>query len=124
MTRVLLVTAARSEVLDMKITLHGLRNLLDGGYLEAIYGWHPNGEWTCYLDEEGKLKGLPVNERATVLAAQAGWAGAMSDFLCGNAIFLGPADSEGYDTDVPDWLIEEARSLGTVIDKRSKEKRT
>jgi len=119
MTSVLVVAIDKTEVLDIDITLPNLRALLSNGYLEAIYGWHPNGEWTCYLDEEGKLKGLPLNEKATVLAAQAGWPGAMVDVLCGTAIFLGPADDEGYDTDVPEWLINEARSVGIVRDLRS-----
>lgn len=121
MTRVLIVTIDRSEIVDMDITLNSLRAIIDNGYLEAISGWHPYGEWTCYLDEEGKIKGLPLNENATLLAAQAGWVGAMSDVLCGTAIFLGPADEDGYDTDVPDWLINEARSLRVVKDSTKKE---
>jgi hypothetical protein len=120
MTRVLLVTPDKSEVLDTTITLPHLRTLIGGGYLEAIYGWHPNGEWCCYIDEEGKLKGLPVNQPASMLAAQAGWPGAMSDYLCGPAVFVGPTDDEGYDTEVPQWLIEEARTVGSVSDKTGK----
>lgn len=114
MTRILVVTPSHAEVTEVDVTLGSLRKLIGGGYLEAISGWHPYGEWSCYLDEEGKLKALPVNERATMLAAQAGWSGAMSDVICGTALFLGPTDDDGYDTDVPDWLVEEARSLGPV----------
>ena len=117
MTRMLVVTQQHSEVVDIDITLASLRGFLDNGYLEAIYGWHPYGEWSCYLDEEGKLKGLPVNETATLLAAQAGWAGAMSDVLCGTALFLGPADEEGFDTAVPDWLVVLANSIRPVRNK-------
>jgi hypothetical protein len=116
MTRILVVTSNHAEVVNVKVTLGKLRSLIGGGYLEAISGWHPYGEWSCYLDEEGKIKGLPLNERATMLASQAGWSGAMSDVICGPALFLGPTDDEGYDTDVPDWLVQEARSIGQVKD--------
>lgn len=59
--------------------------------------------WHGYCDEEGKLKGLPVNEVATRLAHAAGWP--MGDALCGTVVFLGPPDSGGGETDVPGGLI-------------------
>lgn len=64
----------------------GLREII-GGWLEgvgpmalsdaAVFG---------YADEEGRLKGLPVNEPATMLARVLGWPG---DFLVGPIVFVG-----------------------------------
>src|SRR5262245_17415341 len=64
-----------------------------GGYIEAVIG-----EWgTVYVDEEGLLKRLPINEFATLYARR---------FLnrpvelFGTALILGPPDSQGNDTPV------------------------
>ena len=89
----------------------GLKALV-GGWIEGIAGdadkIGPAGDftWFGYVDEEGKIKGLPVNEPATALASAIGWYGAGSDVLCGPVVFLGPVDGEGDDSDVPQFLID------------------
>lgn len=82
------------NVEEVEPTLNALKGILDGGWLEAIggEGWH------AYIDEEGKLKQLPVNEPATYLAFMCGWRA--HDYLCGTAIFLGNGD-DGQEADVP-----------------------
>lgn len=60
-----------------------------GGYIEAVS--LPNG-LTLWVNEEGKLNGLPVNEYATRLFTSA--FGAV-DIIVGNAIVTGGADDEG-----------------------------
>ena len=52
---------------------------------------------SMYLNENGKLEGLPVNRRATVLA---GWADAVrpGDLIPGDVLILGPIDDAGNDT--------------------------
>ena len=45
------------------------------------------GEGFLLVDEEGKLKGFPINEEATAMAVRAG-ALFIGDFIVGNAIFL------------------------------------
>lgn len=80
--------------------LNSWKTLLDGGHLEGISG----DGWFGYCDEEGKLKGLPINRTATVLARMFGWPPGGQDVLCGTIVFCGPPDKEGWDTDVPDFL--------------------
>lgn len=53
-----------------------------------------------YLNEEGKLSGLPVNVTATALTRDLLPA---YDVIVGDVILLGPPDDEGNDTDA---LIE------------------
>ena len=93
---------------EVEPTMEGLKPLLDGGWLEVIGG----DNWSAYLDEEGKIKGLPVNGRATRLARHLGWRGMQGDVLCGPVIFLGPPDEEGEDTSVPDHVRVIATALG------------
>ncbi|MBG0738929.1 DUF3846 domain-containing protein [Paeniglutamicibacter antarcticus] len=61
-----------------------------------------------YVNETGKLDGLPTNLRATVLCC---WAEAIraDDYINGEAVIFGPADDdEGEDTGLTDtqksWL--------------------
>lgn len=61
-----------------------------------------------YLNENGKLEGLPTNLRATVLC---NWAEAIraDDYINGDAVLLGPIDDDkGEDTGLADvqrsWL--------------------
>ena len=87
--------------------LDTLRGLVGGGWLEGV---SPDGRWTprwmAYVDEEGKIKGLPINVAATTLAKRLGWP--EGDYLVGTVVFVGPADEEGDDTDVPDLVVREA----------------
>lgn len=89
---------------------------LVSGWLEVIVPREgaPVGGWVAYLNEEGKLHGLPANERATLLARAAGWY-APTDFLVGTVVFMGrhgPAEA-----DVPEPLLELARRLGVWTDE-------
>ena len=61
-----------------------------GGMIEAVT--LPSG-LTLWVNEEGKMNGLPVNEYATRLFASAFGAGI--DIIVGNAIVTGGADDEG-----------------------------
>jgi hypothetical protein len=80
---------------------------LVGGLIEAVTHINPPG--TCYIDEEGKLKGRPVNQRATsfINTALPGFEG--MDFLVGTALFVGPVDDDGYDTNVSQLVINHFR---------------
>ncbi len=93
-------TDSTTETLQIEPKLDNFQALLDGGWLEGIYG--PG--WMAYLDEEGKFKGLPVNVAATKLATAAGWRGAGYDVLCGPVLFLGPGDANGEDTSVTEAI--------------------
>lgn len=82
---------------------------------ERIGGWFqvvraPHGAYV-YLDEEGKLKGLPVNMLATLIAQEVG----LGDWIVGPAVVVGPPDGEGFDTSVPEEFLNYVESLGCSI---------
>lgn len=110
MIRVLVVPAGFDPVRLVKVepTLEPLKALLDGGWLEMIGG----EGWSAYVDEEGKVKGLPVNWRANGIAARLGWQGAATDRLCGPMIVLGVPDDEGEDTGVTVDVLAQIAELG------------
>jgi hypothetical protein len=93
-------TAEPVRVEDVeKIDLAFLQKIT-GGYIEAIsFG---KDDLSMYLNEEGKLDGLPRNRRATALAQ-----GSIqyNDYIVGNAVITGPVDDEGYDTGLTDEQI-------------------
>ncbi len=63
---------------------------------------------TMYVNEDGKLEGLPANHRATVLS---NWAAAVraDDIIGGDVVLTGPVDGAGDDTPIVDnhkwWLF-------------------
>lgn len=83
-----------------------------GGWLEGVgapgdaytVDGTPVGDvgWHAYCDEEGKLKGLPVNRLATKIALCLGWL--RGDLLCGPVVFLGNG-ADGEEADVPPLVI-------------------
>lgn len=90
------VRAIRSDLDDFKAAI-------GGGWLEGV----PLRGAFAYCDEEGKLKRLPVNLLATVLALRLGWRRQPNDFLAGPVLFVGPATPAGDDTDVPQAVLDE-----------------
>lgn len=65
-----------------------------GGYISAIF----KPDFTVYVNEDGHALRLPQNERIMEVV----------DYpypLVGHALIVGPTDSEGNDTDVPDHII-------------------
>jgi hypothetical protein len=70
----------------------GYKTLSDavGGMIEAVS--LPSG-MTLWVNEEGKLNGLPVNRVATELLTRE--FGQKFDIIVGNAIITGGADDEG-----------------------------
>lgn len=93
------------EVVDTEINLEFLKGAV-GGWVELI----SNRRWSAYCNEEGKLQGLPVNAIATSLAHQIGWP--VGDRLVGTVVFLGPVDANGNDTEVPEFVLDLAFSMG------------
>lgn len=81
--------------------LDRMRELIGGGWLEAIYG----PDWCAFLDEEGKLKGLRPNTAAEAVARTCGWQGDWRDYLAGPVVFVGPPNVAGDFTDVPDHVL-------------------
>lgn len=71
------------------------------GYLEFV---SLSKECCVYVNETGKLDGLPVNRIATYIARMIN--PQFSDVIVGNAIFCGPADDDGEDTPLGKSMIE------------------
>lgn len=110
MIEVLVITTVetvQADVREIEPTLDGFKAVI-GGWLEGIGDDH----WRAYCDEEGKIKGLPVNIRATRLARTLGWL--TGDVLCGPVVFMGPPDEEGMETAVPGPLVAMAATMGYV----------
>lgn len=78
------------------------------GWIEAL--GIPDTEVNMYLNEEGKLVGLPANRRANRLAHRHR-AVQVFDVIVGDVVIVGPVDDEGYDTGLSDeqvaWLLKE-----------------
>ena len=76
-----------------KLTVVTVRKLEDmqehvGGYIEGV-------EWSrglIYVNEEGLLRGLKLNQLASVIAGR---------YLVGNALVLGPTNEAGESTALP-----------------------
>lgn len=76
-----------------------------GGLIEAVrlYDYtYENEVATMYVNEEGRILDLPMNAVAGGLSFLLNG----EDMLFGNAIVVGAGDGEGYDTDVPEWIVE------------------
>jgi hypothetical protein len=73
-----------------------------GGYIETVHlEGHP---LVIVADEEGKVKRLPVNQRATCLWWLLNPRGIGGDFLVGDVVVLG-AGSRGDMSNAPDKLV-------------------
>lgn len=87
-------TAAYVELPPMSEQFEFLRRTV-GGWIECVF---VTGGVHLYCNEEGKLDGLPYNEKATFLAGRQG-----IDPLVGDVIFLGDGP-EGEEGDLPpEW---------------------
>jgi hypothetical protein len=75
------------------------------GHLEPLRLDRPPAN--MYLDEEGKLIGLPLNLRATQLAWAHNELFRGRDLIVGPAFLTGPVTPQGYDTTVPRQYVDE-----------------
>jgi len=80
------------------------------GYIEGVY---LDGA-TAYVNEEGKLQGLPKNEKATALA-HAHKAIYSDDWIAGNMLIVGDCDDEGEMTSLTtEWLNSNLKEIANV----------
>ena len=107
-----------------KVSINGYEDLNRnvGGYIEAVRIW--SGRVTIYVNEEGLLKQLAHNPRASNLRFQ-GTPNRESDHpgdywkirrgseltLVGDAILVGPPDGDGNDTGITDKDIKDAMTV-------------
>ena len=80
------------------------------GYIEGVY---LDGA-TAYVNEEGKLQGLPKNEAATALA-HAHNAIYGDDWIAGNMLIVGNCDDEGeMMTLTNEWINANLKEIANV----------
>jgi len=81
-----------------------------GGYIEGVY---LDGA-TAYVNEEGKLQGLPKNEVATALA-HAHNAIYSDDYIAGNMLIVGNCDDEGETMPLTnEWINANLKEIANV----------
>jgi hypothetical protein len=73
---------------------------IGGGWLQAIYPFEESV--SCFIDEEGKLKALPVNVRATDLVKHALMA---DDLINGEMLIMGIDYETGEEVDLSEEFI-------------------
>ena len=81
MNTIVIDTSGQWKIIDQpKITLEDFQKVV-GGWIEGVHLW---SDITMYCNEEGKLKGLPINYLATYLVKNTR---PFDDFIAGNVIF-------------------------------------
>jgi hypothetical protein len=104
--KALLVTPENEiQVLDKEFDLKTIQSYI-GGWIEVVNFGPDNPHFFAYIDEEGKLKGLPVNETVTDFWYNSGQRVMLGDVIVGNVLFFGQVDDEGNDTEVPQDVID------------------
>lgn len=92
------ITALGGRVEAHDISLEAMQALV-GGYVEAVDVTVAGHECTIWLNEEGKLRGMPPNALATQLA---GTRLLIGDYIAGDVIVTGGVGSEGQTLPVHD----------------------
>lgn len=85
------------EVREIEATPEVMGGIV-GGWLEVVGLTGPLA--SLYINEEGKLRRLPLNQRATALVQRHN--AMLGDFIVGDVFIAGPPDLEGNDTDAPE----------------------
>ncbi len=100
------------ERLDLSVSDQELGNLQSavGGYVQAI---DLSDTMTMWMNEEGKLVGLPYNGIATAL-----WEarfGVGTDVIMGNAVFTGTPDEDGETTTISESDLQRLAELVEMV---------
>lgn len=91
------------------LTYEDLNAGIGGGYIERVrYHRHDaDRHLDLWLDEDGKSKDLPLNNRATMIAHH-GESIFPQDTICGDVVVTGPANADGESQGITDeaqeWL--------------------
>ena len=113
MPKALVIPADGPVVLKDLPNYSAIKAELSGGWLEALTGYMHDA--VAYIDEDGKGKSLPYNNRATGFARKCIglWP---HDFIVGTMILFGSAPGEdGYEeADVPSWIVAFFQQAGEL----------
>lgn len=91
------------KVSRIEINSYDDLNKAVGGYIEHfMFG----EDHSAYVNEEGKIIGLPENFLATQLCEEYQVGLHRDDVIVGNMVILGPVDEEGEDTDINEALAK------------------
>lgn len=82
------------------------------GFIDAVrlYDYNGNEVACAYVDDEGLLKGLPLNPLASAISFLFG----NTPHLVGNMVIVGKCDDEGYDTDIPEFLLTLIKQISST----------
>lgn len=112
-----ITTAGAVEELDMSADGLQVLQTAVGGWVQAI---DLDDSLTLWLNEEGKLVGLPHNPYA-----QFAWDkryGAHTDYMVGDAVFTGGTDEEGatlgLDRDTADQIRMMVQQVAQMVEPR------
>jgi hypothetical protein len=101
-----LVLTAEGEIKELDgISLQALQSAV-GGWVQAV---DLSADLTMWLNEEGKLTGLPHNPTAQKLWDKTFWAG--SDFVVGDVVLTGGTDKEGATLPLGDDTAQRVRKI-------------
>lgn len=95
---VIVETGGSVHVKDIENDLASYQAIV-GGYIEGVFG----NVCTMYVNEEGILRSLPFNSRATLFANSIL---GHSIRLFGDVLILGTGDGDGSDTDVRPSVVD------------------
>lgn len=98
--------------MSVKFSLAEMYRIIGTDIVQAITPHYTSPHrWFAYCDEEGKMKGRPVNSFANALAWSMGWP--PGDVLVGNVVFVGPIEDEETEehTDVPQDLLDQVERM-------------
>lgn len=101
MKAIIIPTEGKPYAKDLDESLHALQTEV-GGYIEAVGTEHEG--IAIYLNEEGKIEGLPANANTEALAALKVVL-MPGDYIVGNVVVVGFDLETGEDGNVPSGII-------------------
>lgn len=100
MRAILIPADTTAAVEEISIETYEDLNAAVGGFIQVLY--YPGREDTvAYINEEGKLQGLPINPRATALMMTPEMGYLDGDYVAGALVLIGANLATGEDVDLP-----------------------
>lgn len=110
-------TDNRVSVIELQPGLHALQSSV-GGHVEAVRS--ATGETTLWINEDGKVHGLPENRLGTWLMWHLNPATRGHDFLVGPVVITGGPDPDGKTCGVGPEAFAALRELRRIVRANAK----